>query len=179
MLTKSELRKTIRQRKRQFSRQTLERLSLAIIDRLQQNEHFANARTIFLYCSLPDEVDTAPLLRSLLAPQIILPRVIDDENMELRLYTGPADLTPGCYGINEPTGPVFTSLQQIDVAVVPGMAFDRYGHRLGRGRGYYDRILPLMPQAHKIGLCFNFQMLESIPSEPHDIIMDEVMSVQC
>ena len=65
--------------------------------------------------------------------------------------------------------------QAIDLAIVPGMAFDPQGHRLGRGRGYYDRFLPLIPQAYKIGLCFPFQLVGNVPTEPTDIAMDEVV----
>jgi 5-formyltetrahydrofolate cyclo-ligase len=78
----------------------------------------------------------------------------------------------------EPTGEVFSvdSYHEIDLAVIPGVAFDRHGARLGRGKGYYDRLLSLMLNAYKIGICFPFQLLEHIPSEPHDVLMNEVVS---
>ena len=64
---------------------------------------------------------------------------------------------------------------EIDLAVIPGVAFDRHGVRLGRGKGYYDRLLPLMLNAYRIGICFPFQLLEQLPSEPHDVLMNEVV----
>lgn len=174
-MDKNTLRQTIRQRKRQFSRQQLRELSHAVIGRLTANRRFCLAKTLLLYSSLPDEVDTDTLLRSLPGRKIILPKVTGDADMELRIYTGPHDMATGSYGISEPTGPAFTALGEIDVAVIPGMAFDRHGNRLGRGRGYYDRLLPLMAGTYKIGLCFDFQMMENLPCEPHDIAVDEVI----
>ena len=98
--------------------------------------------------------------------------------MELRIYTGENDLATGCYGIKEPTGKVFTDFAKIDVAIIPGVAFDRQGHRLGRGKGYYDRLLSVMPQVYKIGLCFDFQVVDNVPVDSHDIRMDEVIIFQ-
>lgn len=152
-------------------------MSLTVVERLKANSQFSHARTLFIYSSLSDEVDTTTLLDSLAlcGKTVVLPKVVDAENMELRLYTGREDLAAGSYGIMEPTGKQFTALHDIDVAVVPGMAFDRNGHRLGRGKGYYDRILAQMPQAYKIGICFDFQLMENIPHDAHDVSMDEVI----
>lgn len=177
MTSKKILRETIRQRKRQYSPQQLSDMSLTVVECLKANSQFSHARTLFIYSSLSDEVDTTTLLDSLAlcGKTVVLPKVVDAENMELRLYTGREDLAVGSYGIMEPTGKLFTALHDIDVAVVPGMAFDRNSHRLGRGKGYYDRMLAQMPQAYKIGICFDFQLLENIPHDTHDISMDEVI----
>ena len=162
-MTKQELRQLIRQRKQLLSVDE----SVAVIARLRQEPHFAHARTLLLYSALPDEVQTQPLLDELLSQgkTILLPRVVSDTNMEL----------PGAYHIMEPTGQLFTDYKQIDVAVIPGMAFDREGHRLGRGKGYYDRFLTLIPDAYKIGMCFPWQMADNVPCAPHDIKMDAVI----
>ena len=96
--------------------------------------------------------------------------------MELRRYSGPADLQRGAFGIFEPTGELFTDYNTIDVAIIPGMAFDAKGHRLGRGKGYYDRFLAkLSPSTYKIGLCFSWQLVDYVPTDEHDIPMDEVI----
>ena len=95
--------------------------------------------------------------------------------MVVRRYSGKADLQEGAFGIMEPCGELFTDYEAIDVAIIPGMAFDRHGNRLGRGKGYYDRFLPLLPtRVFKIGVCFPFQLLDDIPMEEHDIKMDVV-----
>jgi 5-formyltetrahydrofolate cyclo-ligase len=95
--------------------------------------------------------------------------------MELRCYEGPQDLEGGFFNIMEPVGKAFSNYEEIDVAVIPGMAFDGRCNRLGRGRGYYDRLLPKLPQAYKIGICFDFQKLPGIPADEHDIKVDEIV----
>lgn len=76
----------------------------------------------------------------------------------------------------EPTGEPFTDYAAIDVAVVPGMGFDTSCRRLGRGKGYYDRLLPKAANACKIGVCFGFQLLASIPADGHDVKMDRIIT---
>lgn len=96
-------------------------------------------------------------------------------DLELRHYTGPEDLSIGAYGISEPTGELFTDYEEIDLAIIPGVAFDPSGHRLGRGKGYYDKLLPHIP-ACKVGICFPFQLIEEVPAEAFDICMDTVIA---
>lgn len=181
-MDKKELRRTIRENKRHFDREALDEMSFAVISRLTEHPRFAAARTVMLYHSLPDEVDTCRLLAELpltsadfSGKTILLPRVTGETDMELRVYTGPDDTTRGAFGIMEPSGALFTDYSQITLAVVPGMAFDSRGHRLGRGKGYYDRFLPLLPQAYKIGVCFPFQLVDTVPTELTDVVMDEVV----
>lgn len=153
-------------------------MSHGIVEHLLALPEMISAKTILAYASLPDEVDTSELLEQLLAAgkTVLLPKVIDTENMEVRLYTGKADLHEGAYHIMEPIGVPFSNLSAIDIAVIPGMAFTNEGKRLGRGKGYYDRFLSLLPtQTRKIAICFPFQLVENIPTEPHDFIMDQVI----
>ena len=173
MMTKQEMRKMIRLRKQQHTADE----SSVVIARLKENPRFSQAQTILLYSALPDEVQTQSLLDELTAAgkTVLLPKVVSSEDMELRRYTGTSSLQPGAYGIMEPAGTLFTDYAAIDVAVVPGMAFDVQGHRLGRGKGYYDRFLAKVPGVYKIGLCFSWQMVDEVPSEANDITMDEVM----
>lgn len=176
--TKGFLRKEIKKRKRQFTEQQLSELSFAVIMRLLANQRLKDAKTVLLYYSLPDEVDTHTLVDALLASKkrVILPRVTGEGTMELRLYNGPQSLSRGAYDIMEPTGAVFTDYATIDLAVIPGVAFDREGNRMGRGKGYYDRMLPHLTAAYKIGVCFDFQLVDCIECEAHDVKMDEVVS---
>ena len=130
-----------------------------------------------LFNALPDEPATLPLLDALCAEgrTILLPRVTSDTDMELRRYTGTKDLKRGAFGIMEPTGALFTDYEKIEVVVVPGMAFDTAGHRLGRGKGYYDRFLAQHPVRRTIGVAFPFQHVPQVPCDSHDILMDEVV----
>lgn len=178
MSDKQTLRRMIRLRKQQHTADE----SPVIIERLKQNAHFLFARTLLLYYALPDEVQTQHLIDELVkqGKTVLLPRVVSDTDMELCRYTGQQDLKKGGLNVWEPVGERFTDYEQIDVAVIPGMAFDHKGHRLGRGKGYYDRMLAhISPQAthlYKIGICFPWQMVDAVSTDEHDVMMDEVVT---
>ena len=198
---KEALRREIRRLKQQYTPSQLEELSEPIIARLRPL--LSDARVVMAYYSLPDEVNTHQLLDDLVAEgkTVLLPKVLDATTMELRHYTGPHDLAPGPFGILEPTGPHYSpsslltppSSKTIDVALIPGVAFDALGHRLGRGRGYYDRFLRTMGTVPSVssaadyrgtvpsvrpcllGLCFDFQIVPSVPVDPTDIPVNQVI----
>lgn len=174
-MNKKELRQAIRERKRQFTQQQLDELSLSVISKLKEHPRFQKAQTILLYYSLPDEVCTHNLIDELKDKKIILPKVIDKENMILCEYNSPVDLSKGAFNIMEPAGSIFESYDSIDLAVIPGMAFDARGNRLGRGKGYYDRTLSKLARVYKIGVCFPFQLVDEVPTEATDIKMDEIL----
>lgn len=174
---KKELRTLIRQRKRQLTESQRQELSFAINNLLLQHPRIARAQVVMLYSALPDEVDTQMLIERLhaMGKTVILPAVTGDGIMETRIYEGAKSLSVGAYGISEPIGSAYTDFSKIDVAIVPGMAFDRKGHRLGRGKGYYDRFLSDKPYIYTIGICFGFQMINEVPSDKFDIPMNEVI----
>lgn len=177
-MLKAELRKNIRERKRQFTSKMLGELSLMLINKLLENDKIKEANTILMYYSMPDEVDTHQVVDTLVAlgKKVLLPVVINGEELEIREYKDKNDLKEGiAYHIMEPIGEKYNDYKNIDVAVVPGMSFDDNGNRLGRGKGYYDRFLKQIPQAYKIGICFNFQKVKAVPTEETDIKMDEVI----
>lgn len=151
--------------------------SAEIMTALEAHPAFQAAHTVLLYYSLPDEVNTHAFIhRWSQEKEILLPVVIGDD-LELRRYTGSHDLAVGRYGILEPTGAPYTTYANIELIVVPGVAFDNEGHRLGRGKGYYDRLLPRLPQAYKLGICYPYQLLVHVPAEPFDIPMDQVLTI--
>lgn len=179
-MRKEDLRRQIKQIKRQFTPQQLEELSLPVISRLKPL--LAEAQTIMAYYSLPDEVNTHGLIDDLVAEgkTVLLPKVTGPDTMELRRYTGRDDLQEGAYHILEPMGELFTDFSSIDLILVPGLAFDAAGHRLGRGRGYYDRLLSSLFTIHSslfssIGVCFDFQKVDEVPVDAHDMAMDKVV----
>ena len=179
-MDKKELRRYIREQKRHVTSQQLGEMSLSIMSSVLTHPRVQEADTILMYHSLPDEVDTHSALDQLLAmgKKVLLPKVVSDTEMTIHEYTGQNSLKPSePYGILEPTTPELSIINcQLSIAIVPGMAFDKQGHRLGRGKGYYDRFLSQIPNIYKIGVCFTFQMLESIPSESTDVVMDEVIT---
>lgn len=178
-MQKQELRNNIRNKKRQFTKQQLGELSLPILKRLDANEHVRQAHTLLLYYSLPDEVETHEYVNKLLADgkRVLLPVVIDGEKMEIREYSGEQDLQQGAFHIMEPIGRLVSEEEyaEIETGIIPGMSFDPKGNRLGRGKGYYDRFLAKVPEMYKIGICFDFQKMPSIPTEDNDIPMDEIV----
>lgn len=176
--SKQQLRHIIRERKQQNSTEQRTAWSADIAGQLLAHPRLQSADIVMLYYSLPDEVDTHSLVDQLVAAgkTVLLPKVLDGEHMEARRYTGAADLAEGPLHLLEPVGEPFTALSSVPLIIVPGMSFDSNGHRLGRGRGYYDRFLAEMPQAYKIGVCFAFQRVDDVPVDPTDVLMDEVIS---
>lgn len=181
-MTKNELRQMLRRRQQllaavsaEADARRKEAESASVVARLLAHPLVRRARAVALYYPLPDEVDIRQLADQLQEAVVLLPRVVSSEAMEWRRYTGAADLRAGAFGIMEPVGEPFVRYDLIDVAVVPGMAFDAQGHRLGRGRGYYDRFLSRHPHIYKIGVCFSERLLDSVPTGEHDVPMDEVI----
>lgn len=169
---KQLLRRQMREAKRQHLEQ-LPQLSADVVSLLRGR--VAGCRVVMAYWPLPDEVDIRPLINELVAngTVVLLPKVVDDVTMELRRYDSPTDLREGAFHIMEPIGEPVADDCRIDVALVPGMAFDAAGNRLGRGRGYYDRFLSHRPQLHTIGVCFPFQRVTVVPTDQNDIKVDE------
>jgi 5-formyltetrahydrofolate cyclo-ligase len=174
---KQALRQRMAQEKRLHSPEERTERSARLWQKIEEHPLFAGARTILLYYSLPDEVDTHAFVErchAQLGKRVVLPVVVGDD-LELRLYEGRESLREGAFHILEPTGPVFTQYDEIDLALIPGVSFDKEGHRLGRGRGYYDRLLPRL-SSPTLGICFRYQLSERIPVEPHDCAMHQVMT---
>lgn len=151
-------------------------LSAAVISQIEQHPRFQSAHTVLLFHSLPDEVNTRPLLRKYLEHKtLLLPTVVGDD-LELHILTPQSPLHEGAFHIIESAGPLLppSAYHTIDLAIIPAVAFDPEGNRLGRGRGYYDRLLPRL-RCHTIGICFPFQLIPHVPHEPHDMRVDEVL----
>ncbi|MEI8288445.1 MAG: 5-formyltetrahydrofolate cyclo-ligase [Verrucomicrobiota bacterium] len=168
--SKSELRQHIRAR--------LEKISTAVraVESIDLNERLkpqiASARTILFFAPLPDELDIWPVLELSLAlgTNCALPFFDAKKNSygAKLLKNLATDLVIGKFGVREPAATCeLIELKQCDLVLVPGMAFDLYGNRLGRGQGFYDRLLSAATGI-KCGVAHDFQLLETIPAEPHD-----------
>lgn len=178
-MDKHTLRQIIKERKKKFSIDELIIQSVDITLQLEKHHLYRTARAILLYNSMPDEVNTHGLIASLHTQGrcVLLPRMKNDEELELVSYQGQHNLrVSNRFNILEPEGEPFTEYDSIDLAIIPGMAFTLDGERLGRGKGYYDRLLAKMPNVYKLGLCFPFQILDAIPTDKNDVLMDEVFS---
>ncbi len=172
---KKALRRMITQRKALYSLELRRTLSAVLMEQLERHPLFVTARTVLLYYSLHDEVYTHEFVEHWRQEKRILLPVVKGEELELRYYAGKDDLKKGAYGIEEPSGMIFTDYPEIDVTIVPGVSFDKDGNRLGRGKGYYDRLLPKL-SSYNIGICYAFQVSDKIPYEPYDRKMDAVLT---
>ncbi|MDO4789471.1 MAG: 5-formyltetrahydrofolate cyclo-ligase [Porphyromonas sp.] len=180
-MTKKEIRQQIKQKIKSLTplQQSQEAVQAATVlaDFLEKN--FPKA-SIALFFSMSGEIETGDLIPTLTTKgfKVSLPRV-EGENIHFYPVGKPGgdffDISE--YGIREPLGTETDRVcSQIDVVIVPGLAFDHKGARLGRGKGFYDRFLNAHPDKVKIGYAFDCQILPEIPTEEHDIKMDYVIS---
>ena len=175
---KKEIRKAIRGIKKEMGEALLLEKSLAVQHNLFKEVDFSPYRTILLYYALPDEVNTNMLLSSLSNhlggdKRIILP-VVSGEILILKEYI-PNEVANGYMNILEPQEGESIDPSEIEIAVIPGIAFDSKCNRMGRGKGFYDKLLPHM-ECRTIGLGFDFQIVESIPCETFDKPLDMVIT---
>lgn len=174
-MEKNILRKEIRARKKAHIPEQLAAESAQIMQKLAVHPDFQRAGIVMLYASLPDEVQTLDFIGEWRnRKRIILPTVVGDDIIPVELTAG-SGMVEGDFHILEPENHPYEG--PLDLIVVPGMAFDRKGHRLGRGKGYYDRFLIKYPEVKTIGICFSFQLLDEVPAEPHDQVIDEIISL--
>ncbi len=177
ILNKKELRTEIRRRKQLCSEEELLRCSEDICHTVENHPLWQQSQTILLYHSLPDEVLTTGLLeRWCESKRLILP-VVEGDHLLLRPFQAQVSMNKNQWGILEPEQQDTTqdiAASEIELALIPGMAFDRQGHRLGRGKGFYDRLLPQL-NCPTLGLCFPFQLLEHIPCDSWDMPVNQVI----
>ncbi|MBQ0043720.1 MAG: 5-formyltetrahydrofolate cyclo-ligase [Bacteroidales bacterium] len=181
MESKSEIRKRIRAAMKAAAStvsccESIPSEAEVIWETVEGLDEFESARTILLYCALPDEVATAEFIaRWNGRKRIAVPLVVGD-NLVLKEYD-PALMKPGYAGIMEPMEEARTvDPSEIELAFIPGVGFDRSGNRLGRGKGFYDRLLPSL-NCPLIGVCRDFQIVEDgIPADPWDRKVDKVVT---
>lgn len=174
-MDKQALRREIATKKQQYSAPEFLEWSEIIRQKIESLPLFQQASSVLLYHSLPDEVQTHSMLRHWQKNKRCFLPQIQGDHLVVREYEGNESLTRGQMNILEPTGRVCSDYGQIEVVIVPGVAFDLEGNRLGRGKGYYDKLLPLL-SAPAIGICFGFQLVEKVPAEAHDVKMTRVIT---
>jgi 5-formyltetrahydrofolate cyclo-ligase len=157
-----------------------EAASVQICNLLQASNLWQTKQSILLYSPLPDEPDVRPLIAAGLASgkRISLPCY----DAERQVYAASViedlarDCVPGRYGIIEPAGNCQrVDLLQLDLVLVPGVSFDASGRRLGRGKGYYDRLLA-QAGGIKCGVAFEWQVVSEVPAEPHDVCLNCILT---
>ena len=151
-------------------------LSEQILARVEQTPQLSEAKVVLAYYSLDDELFTHDFVQRWAGKKTILLPKVEGDSLTLHPYADTSSLKQGAYGIMEPCTPAFTDYAAVDLVIVPGVAFDREGNRLGRGRAYYDRLFAdLLPDyIYKVGVCYPFQLVPHVPTEPTDVRMNIV-----
>ncbi|MBI2885212.1 MAG: 5-formyltetrahydrofolate cyclo-ligase [Candidatus Omnitrophica bacterium] len=157
------------------------RKSAHVRRRLARVGAFRRAKTVCCYVALPYEVETRRLMTQMLetGKRVVVPLVRGTRLVLSELRDLDTDLAPGAYGVWEPVRSAVrpVPVKDVDLVLVPGLGFDRRGHRLGHGLGYYDRLLARLPKTTAtIGLCFDFQQLDRLPTAPHDHAVQRVLA---
>lgn len=179
MCNKNSLRRRLLEIRDQIDGETWQQASNSAQQRLLGEDVFTSANSIALYAPIRNEVDTSLLHQAALSSgkQVFYPCVNGQELFFLPVNSI-ADLKPGSYCIPEPhKNNASCQLHLIDLIVLPGVAFDHDGRRIGFGKGFYDRCLAVLPQKPiLVGICHDFQLFPQLPSEDHDINMQYVIT---
>ncbi len=173
-MEKNEIRRRVRHLRGMLSE--IERMKAAeeVFSRVEKTTAFIMADRILMYHSLPDEVNTRAFLRKWAdRKNFYLPRV-NGVNLDILPYDE-SRLELGSFHIEEPTGTDTVDPSEIELIIVPAVAYDRKGNRLGRGKGFYDRLLQ-SAKATTIGVGYGFQLVDEVPTEPHDQGVDMVIT---
>lgn len=173
-MEKHEIRRKIRALKSMLLETEKELAAEAAFKHLEDTAAFLLADKILIYHSLPDELSTRKFLNKWKSKKrFFLPRV-NGVNLEILPYDE-TRLELGSFHIEEPSGDDVVSVSEIELMIIPGIAFDRKGNRLGRGKGFYDRLMN-DTTATKIGIGYDFQIIEHVPTESHDVAVDILIS---
>ncbi|HHZ01276.1 MAG TPA: 5-formyltetrahydrofolate cyclo-ligase [Tissierellia bacterium] len=180
MKSKKELRKKILGIRNKMPKEDVENNSRIIMNKIIGLKTYKQSKVIFVYMDFKNEVMTSDLIKHMLAEKkrVVIPYtdVINTLVIPSEI-TEEADLKLSPFGYYEPKKIMPVDVEEIDLVLVPGVVFDKNLNRIGFGKGYYDRILKnLKPGAKKIGLAHDFQVLDEIPAEDHDIKMDMIIT---
>lgn len=174
-MKKDDIRRTVRARKSLLTDNEKAEAAQSVFDRLEQMAAFMMADRILMYHSLPDELSTRDFLGKWSERKhFFLPRV-NGVNLDILPYEQ-TRLHLGAFEIEEPDGNDLTDIADIELIIVPAVAYDRHGNRVGRGKGYYDRMLA-GSRATKVGVGYDFQLIDdAIDTDSHDVPVDIVIT---
>lgn len=174
---KQLLRRQIRQYKQSLSPEEIAEKSTFLCARVMQTPEFQAAKTIYGYLPFNQEVNTLPLLEAALAlgKQVALPKCYGRE-MRFILTRDLSQIQASAFGAPEPLADSPVARDENALVIVPGLVFDRQGYRIGYGGGFYDRFLAAEPNHPTIALCYDFQLVDRLLPEPHDLPVHTVFS---
>ncbi len=150
-----------------------------LLETLATDAEWLAAKVVLLYADMPDEVPMWPVIEHWKTEKTLLLPAIRQGELQVCRYLGREHLRAGVFGLLEPIGSPYTALESIDLALIPGVAFDCNGGRLGHGKAYYDRFLAQTPlqQLRRVGVCFDFQVVPAVPVEAHDVLLHRLIVV--
>lgn len=175
-MDKKELRKSIRDQKRAMTPQMVEHASADLARQFFATSYYQNAKTIYGYLPYNQEVRTVPILEQALrdGKRVAVPKVYGD-TMRFIYLDDLTQVAPSDMGIPEPIGDEPIAKDETALVLMPGLAFDKNGNRMGYGGGYYDKFLAAEPEHSTVALCYSFQMVDAIPIDDYDIPVDLVL----
>ena len=175
-MDKKQLRKEIREKKRAMTEAQIEEKSRRLGQLFADSELYRKAKTIYGYLPYNQEVRTVPMLLQALADgkRVAVPKVYGDEMKFIYLDDFSA-VEKGYAGIPEPVADEPVADDETALVLMPGLAFDPQGHRIGYGGGFYDKFLAKEPNHPTLALCYDFQMLPELKTEEFDIPVDQVL----
>ncbi|OIO76045.1 MAG: 5-formyltetrahydrofolate cyclo-ligase [Elusimicrobia bacterium CG1_02_37_114] len=175
-MNKKELRNHIKILGRNYTIEDLNVKSKQIFKNVEKELCFTESKVVMLFWSMADEVNTHEFIQKWHTQKTILLPVIQNDILEIKKFTGIENMfMESRFGIFQPAGDTYENLHEIDLIIVPGQAFDYQKNRIGRGKGYYDKLLE-RNNFTKAGICFDFQIVDKVPTENFDIKMDLVIS---
>lgn len=173
-MNKEDIRLSIKTRKALLNDDERRSAAAQVFTLLEKTAAFMMSDAILMYHSLPDELSTLSFIDKWQShKRFYLPRV-NGANLEILPYNR-TKLHLGAFNIEEPIGDETTDMSEIEMVVVPAVAYDRRGNRVGRGKGYYDRLLK-DTKAIKIGVAYDFQIVDDIDTDPFDVAVDYVIT---
>ena len=175
-MDKTELRRRIREKKRAMTAEEIERRSRELGRQFAATEAYRKAKTIYGYMPYNQEVRTVPMLEQALrdGKKVAVPKCYGDE-MKFIYLDDLTKVAKGYAGIPEPIADEPVARDETALVLMPGLAFDPQGHRIGYGGGFYDKFLSREPNHPTLALCYDFQMLPHLDTEEHDIPVDTVL----
>ena len=174
---KTETRKMLKSARANIPEATRMGYSNSITEQVLKLDEIMDARTIFIYISYASEVHTHELIKTMLdaGKTLAVPKIIDSDYMQAETLSSWEDLIPGELGILIPADSTYC-YGSFDVAITPGLGFTLSGHRMGFGRGYYDKWFAQNKVRHKVALAFEGQLVDEMPVEDTDVTMDKIVT---
>lgn len=177
-MDKKALRREIGEKKRAMTVEEIENKSRILAEKLYETKQYKTAKSLYAYLSFNQEVRTNPIIERAWADgkRVAVPKVVGDNMVFIWIDSFDGLAPQGVFDIMEPIGDGPVAGDETALVLMPGLAFDPLGHRVGYGGGYYDRFLEREPNHPLVALCYDFQLFDHLETDPHDIPVDAVIT---